>query len=668
MRRIRIALALVSLATLGLVALLAWRASQGLAAERAMRHEAVAERAFEEMERALSEFLAREEARPFEDYAYSSPATGERSPLVSGLEPFVVGAFQVDPEGEVATPLEPADAAVARVRAAVSGLWSTNDKDDIARESSERKELGALGYVQGGGRDDETAARDRQAPGTTRALAGPGVGAREERAASEEKKPSSQIGAFDALQSLNRSADDRAGRKQKVARVSPQEVYGAEVDQAFARIPAAAPKPAPSSPALSPAAEPELAERERDLADAPAAAPPSAASPHELRAPGHAAGELAKLAQRRNASASVRIAVDPMVGVTAGDGALVLYRTVLVGNRGYRQGLVLDRAALAAWLDERVIREAGLGRVAFVRFDGGSSVQGGRSYVFAHRFAEPFDALQAELSLATLPGVDSPGALYALAGVLLAVGAAGLFAVHRTATVVLHYAERRSNFAAAVTHELKTPLTAIRMYAEMLRDGLVPSDAKRQEYYATITGESERLSRLVDNVLEFSRLEGGRRELAIAVGMVGPVLADAAEKLAPHAASLGFTLAVRVADDLPAVRFDRDALLQVLFNLVDNAMKYAKSSSDRTVELEARREGDAVLVAVRDFGPGVAREHLERVFEPFYRGEAELTRTTKGTGIGLALVKELAERMGAAVSGVNADGGGFRVRLAFPVA
>jgi signal transduction histidine kinase len=466
--------------------------------------------------------------------------------------------------------------------------------------------------------------------------------------------------AFDVLESLNRSADLRSERKQKVARAPASAVYGA-ADAASKPAP-----PAPSSPALSPAAEPELAER--NLADAPAPAPPSAASLHELRALGYATGELTKFAQRRNASASVRIAVDPMVGVTAGDGALVLYRTVLVDNRGYRQGLVLDRAALAAWLDERVIREAGLGRVAFVRFDGGSSVQGGRSYVFAHRFAEPFDALQAELSLATLPGVDSPGALYALAGVLLVVGAAGLLAVHRTATVVLHYAERRSNFAAAVTHELKTPLTAIRMYAEMLRDGLVPSDAKRQEYYATITGESERLSRLVDNVLEFSKLEGGRRELAIAVGMVGPVLADAAEKLAPHAAREGFTLAVSVADDLPAVRFDRDALLQVLFNLVDNAMKYAKSSSDRTVELEARRDGEAVTVAVRDFGPGVARAHLERVFEPFYRGESELTRTAKGTGIGLALVKELAERMGAAVSGANADGGGFRVRVAFPVA
>jgi signal transduction histidine kinase len=631
MRRIRIALALVSLAALGLVALLAWRANEGLAAERAVRHQAVAERAFEEMERVLSEFLAREEARPFEHYAYTSPATGERSPLASRLEPFVVGAFQIDPEGAFSTPLEPADVAVARVRAVVGGVWQSGGGAPSERATlrlgkllAEKKDEGAL------------AQRSNQAPGTTRALAGPGLEDREPQALpgaaapapAREREP---IGAFDALESLNRAAGDRAERKQKVASVSPQAVYGGM--QAATAVETSARR---SIEAFAAAA-------------AKSAAPPGAP------------------AQARSDAPALRIAFDPMVGVDAGD-SLVIYRTVLVGQRGYRQGLVLDRAALGDWLDERVIRSSGLARVASLHFGGDAPAFGAGRYVFAHRFAEPFDPLFAQLALATLPGVAPTGALYALVGVLLAIGAAGLYAVHRTAAVVIQYAERRSNFAAAVTHELKTPLTAIRMYAEMLRDGLVPSEAKRQEYYATITGESERLSRLVDNVLEFSKLAGGRRELAIAVGMVGPVLEDAAEKLAPHAAREGFSLAVLVADDLPAVRFDRDALLQVLFNLVDNAMKYAKASERRTVELEARREGEAVTVAVRDFGPGVARAHLERVFEPFYRGESELTRTTKGTGIGLALVKELAERMGAAVSGANADGGGFRVRLAFPVA
>ena len=206
MRRIRIALALASLAALGLVALLAWRVEQGRAAERAVQHQAVAERAFEEMERTLSEFLAREEARPFEDYAYSSPATGARSPLASGLEPFVVGAFQVDPEGTLTTPLEPSDAAVARVRSAASGLWAAG-----AREEKDEAAAPAQAAAQ--------------APGTTRALAGPGVKS-DQRVLPEAPAPAREreIGAYDALESLNRAVDDRAVRKQKVAQLAPSVV------------------------------------------------------------------------------------------------------------------------------------------------------------------------------------------------------------------------------------------------------------------------------------------------------------------------------------------------------------------------------------------------------------------------------------------------------------
>ncbi|HVH17670.1 MAG TPA: ATP-binding protein, partial [Myxococcota bacterium] len=105
--------------------------------------------------------------------------------------------------------------------------------------------------------------------------------------------------------------------------------------------------------------------------------------------------------------------------------------------------------------------------------------------------------------------------------------------------------------------------------------------------------------------------------------------------------------------------------LQVLFNLVDNAMKYARSAGTRRVVIEARRAGEGAQVAVRDFGPGVGPPHLAHIFEPFYRGEDELTRNTQGTGIGLALVRELAQRMGAQVVGVNLPEGGFRVSLSF---
>jgi signal transduction histidine kinase len=289
-------------------------------------------------------------------------------------------------------------------------------------------------------------------------------------------------------------------------------------------------------------------------------------------------------------------------------------------------------------------------------------------HVYRHRFGEPFDSVTASVALAPLGGGSGAGTVYGLAALLAVTGIAGLFAVHRMVTVAMAYAERRSNFVAAVTHELKTPLTAIRMYGEMLRDDLVPSDAKRQEYYRTITAESERLSRLIDNVLEFSRLEKGTREMRLVVGPIGPVVEEVAALLRPHAEREGFTLRTDVARDLPSVRFERDALFQVLLNLVDNALKYARCAVEREITIECRRVGAGVAVAVRDHGPGVAPRHLGRIFEPFHRGEDELVRTTQGTGLGLALVESLVARMGGAVSGRNAPDGGFEVCVELPAA
>jgi signal transduction histidine kinase len=262
--------------------------------------------------------------------------------------------------------------------------------------------------------------------------------------------------------------------------------------------------------------------------------------------------------------------------------------------------------------------------------------------------------------------MGSNASIYLLAGLLGVVTLAGLAAIHRMTSVVVHFAERRSNFVAAVSHELKTPLTAIRMYAEMLRDGLVASEQKRDDYHRAISDESERLSRLIDNVLEFSRLEQGGREMRLVVGSPGDALRDMAERLRPHVEREGFTLDIEIEAELPAVRFDRDALVQVVFNLVDNALKYAAPAENKEIVLGcARGEDGRVVVSVRDHGPGVPRRELRRIFESFYRIEDELTRSAKGSGIGLALVRELGEAMGAIVRGDNAPGGGLRVALSF---
>jgi signal transduction histidine kinase len=264
-----------------------------------------------------------------------------------------------------------------------------------------------------------------------------------------------------------------------------------------------------------------------------------------------------------------------------------------------------------------------------------------------------------------LPGVGGVTYVYVLAVLVLAATGLGLAALYRMMTLVVGYAERRSNFVAAVSHELKTPLTAIRMYGEMLRDGMVPSAEKRDEYYRHITVESERLSRLINNVLEFSHLEKGTRQIALATGSVAPVVREVAALLAPHVQEQGFELRVEVDGELPPVRFERDALMQVLWNLVDNALKYARDASPKRIALRGWADSSGVHLAVRDHGPGVSPRHLGRIFEPFYRGESELTRRSKGTGLGLALVRGLVERMGAHVGGRNLSDGGFEVEIAF---
>ena len=347
----------------------------------------------------------------------------------------------------------------------------------------------------------------------------------------------------------------------------------------------------------------------------------------------------------------------------------MLYRTVVHERQGYRQGLLLDVDALGTWLREQALGASELRAFAMVAFgsDAASLRPDSSRRLYQHRFAEPFEELSARLVLAPLPGLGGARYVYALGALSLVAAVLGLAALYRMVAVGLRYAEQRSNFVAAVTHELKTPLTAIRMYGEMLRDGMVASEAKRDEYHHHITAESERLSRLVNNVLELARLERGSRGKRFEAGELGPVVREVAELVRPHVEGAGFVLLLDLDADLPSVRFDRDALKQVLFNLVDNAVKYADGARPKEIQLRCRRDGDDLRLTVRDRGPGVPARSLRRIFEPFYRAESELTRRSKGTGLGLALVRGLVEEMGARVSGRNLPEGGFEVEILFAV-
>jgi len=219
--------------------------------------------------------------------------------------------------------------------------------------------------------------------------------------------------------------------------------------------------------------------------------------------------------------------------------------------------------------------------------------------------------------------------------------------------------ERRTNalkseFVANVSHELKTPLALVRMFAEMLQSGRVASEAKRQEYLDIIVNESERLSSLIENVLDFARVERGRGSYEFADGDVGAAVARAANVYRYRAEREGVELVVDVAPRLPPARIDERALQLAVINLIDNALKYAPGG--KTVTVKVTREGDTIAIRVADQGPGVPAEDRTRIFERFVRGSTathatsgaagDAPRPVRGSGIGLALVKHIAESHG----------------------
>jgi signal transduction histidine kinase len=247
---------------------------------------------------------------------------------------------------------------------------------------------------------------------------------------------------------------------------------------------------------------------------------------------------------------------------------------------------------------------------------------------------------------------------------LLVVIAGGLVATYRLVRRESEIARLKSDFVANVSHDLKTPLALIRMFAETLEMDRVPDERRRREYYGVLTRESERLSRLIDNVLDFSRIESGGQRYQIAPGPVEPIVHEVIESFRHPLHQQGFTVDVTIEPDLPDVPLDGDAMKQALANLVDNAMKY--SGDRRHVRVAARRDGGGIAVEVADDGIGVPLSERERIFEKFYRVGRSETQGRRGSGVGLALVKHIVEAHGGRVTVDGRPGEGSRFTLHLP--
>jgi len=227
-----------------------------------------------------------------------------------------------------------------------------------------------------------------------------------------------------------------------------------------------------------------------------------------------------------------------------------------------------------------------------------------------------------------------------IAIVVLAVGL-GLVSLWHGAWQQVRLARQKDDFISAVSHELRTPLTSIRMYAEMLEKGWVRSGEKQGRYHGSIRQESERLSRLIENVLDFSRIQRGRKRYHFTLGDINTAVSQVVEMMRPYASQHGFAIQTDLGSLAPTT-FDKDAVTQIVVNLLDNAVKFARSSQDKTIIVRTKAQDGYNLIEVEDHGPGVPHAERRRIFEEFYRVEAESTRQTTGTGLGLALVQRFA--------------------------
>ena len=254
--------------------------------------------------------------------------------------------------------------------------------------------------------------------------------------------------------------------------------------------------------------------------------------------------------------------------------------------------------------------------------------------------------------------------LFLVAGLVFVV-VVGFFVLIRSVRREVVLARRKEDFIAAITHELKTPLTGIRMYAEMLREGWVQSPEMADGYATRILDETERLSHLVSQVLDLAALERGVATLNAQVGDLGEAVRDAVALLQSKADQAGVTLETDIDPDIPHFAFDPRLVRPMVLNLVDNAIKYSAKAEEKHVLVSVRHEGERVILSVADRGIGIDPKARKAVFEPFQRAGDEMTRAAPGVGIGLALVKRYAEAHNARVHLASEPGQGTTVEVRF---
>lgn len=242
----------------------------------------------------------------------------------------------------------------------------------------------------------------------------------------------------------------------------------------------------------------------------------------------------------------------------------------------------------------------------------------------------------------------------------------GVMLTLRTASREVRLSQMKSDFVSNVSHELRTPLASIRVFGEFLKYGKVKQPEKIKEYGTFIESESRRLTQLINNILDFSKIESNKKTFTFQYVSLTDLVNEVVEGFRTRLASTGMKIDVEVAGEgIPSITADRDAVTQVLYNLLDNAVKYSGESKEIHVRLSHQQ--DYLAVAVRDYGVGIPVECQERIFEKFYRVSTGLIHDVKGSGLGLSIVKHIVEAHQGRVSVLSKPGEGSTFILSLPI-
>lgn len=396
------------------------------------------------------------------------------------------------------------------------------------------------------------------------------------------------------------------------------------------------------------------------------APPPQQVAPQEPEPAARTRVASPRVTSRQLASARVatprpiREEVDytPMAFAEAGDD-VVLYRLVSHRGTSVLQGVLLNREYMVqSWIPTLVRRYGVVVPVPSVIRDVSRcahAVEASHKLTGVH-----FCFVEDGTAAAVATEADLRFQIGALTGLFI-VAMIGVIAIVQARRRSEELVRQKSAFVSAVSHELRTPLTTIRMHAEMLDGGLV-SDERRAQVYGELVQESIRLTNLVENVLEFSRLEEGRRPIRRVRANLVDALKSAVEAQRAYVERKGFTLELQAPSESLELAFDRQALEQIVSNLLENAVKYGGGDRNE-IRVELETMGAGACLRVLDRGTGIPERERERVFERFHRVERRESAHAPGTGIGLALVRELARAHGGDAMAYPRDGGGTELRV-----